>query len=187
MEVRNICKAFGSNTVLNNVSFSVPDGGRVLISAPSGRGKTTLLRIMMGTLKPDSGTVSGRPAKQACVFQEDRLQGDFSAVKCIKMTCPRTVTKEEICRHMAELGLGDHGNKPVSQLSGGMRRRVAIIRAVLSDADIIYFDEPFTGLDVQTKQRVVEYINRYASGKTMVFVSHDINDSALLNANKLCI
>ena len=73
MELKNVCKSFGENDVLRDVSLVIPKGSRVLISAPSGRGKTTLLRIMMGLEKPDSGEIINRPRSQAAVFQEDRL------------------------------------------------------------------------------------------------------------------
>lgn len=187
MELIKICKSFDGNMILDDVSLLIPKGSRVLITAPSGRGKTTLLRIMMGLLPPDSGSVVNRPARQAAVFQEDRLPEEFTAVNSVKMTCRRGVSKQLIREHLAEVGLAEHTEKPVAQLSGGMRRRVAIVRAVLGDSEIIYFDEPFTGLDEDTKMRVIDYIDRHIDGKTLVFVSHNPEDEALLNAKKLSI
>ena len=142
---------------------------------------------MMGLLPPDSGSVVNRPARQAAVFQEDRLPEEFTAVNSVKMTCRRGVSKQLVREHLAEVGLAEHTEKPVAQLSGGMRRRVAIVRAVLGDSEIIYFDEPFTGLDEDTKMRVIDYIDRHTDGKTLVFVSHNPEDEALLNAKKLSI
>ena len=101
------------------------------------------------------------------------------------MTSGAHVTKQEIRAQLAEVGLEGHLDKPAGKLSGGMRRRVAIVRAVMSDADIIYFDEPFTGLDGETKLRVIDYINRHTSGRTLVFVSHAVEDAALLNAKEI--
>ena len=71
MELKSICKSFGENEVLRDISMVIPKGSRVLITAPSGRGKTTLLRIMMGLEAPDSGEIKNRPRRQAAVFQED--------------------------------------------------------------------------------------------------------------------
>ena len=150
MELKNVCKSFGENDVLRDVSLVIPKGSRVLISAPSGRGKTTLLRIMMGLEKPDSGEIINRPRSQAAVFQEDRLPDAFTPVNCVKMTAAHGVTKNIIREHLRSVGLEGHCDKPVSQLSGGMRRRVATVRAVLSGAETVYFDEPFTGLDEDT-------------------------------------
>ncbi len=185
MELGNICKSFGGNEVLRDISIDIPTGGRLLITAPSGRGKTTLLRIMMGLEKPDSGEVKDRPRSQAAVFQEDRLPEEFTAVNCVKMTAGHGVTKDEIRTHLACVGLEGHCNKPVSQLSGGMRRRVAIVRAMLSRADTVYFDEPFTGLDEDTKKRVIEYISDNCADRTLIFVSHCPDDAILLNAKLL--
>lgn len=81
MELKSICKSFGENEVLRDISMIIPKGGRVLITAPSGRGKTTLLRIMMGLEAPDSGEIKNRPRRQAAVFQEDRLPEEFHARK----------------------------------------------------------------------------------------------------------
>lgn len=182
MELKNICKSYDGKQVLRDISLVVPKGSRILISGVSGRGKTTLLRIMMGLTQPDSGEIICRFSKQAAVFQEDRLQAEFTPVTCVKMICGSRVTRQEICSHLDEVGLEGHTDKPAGKLSGGMRRRVAIVRAVMSDADVIYFDEPFTGLDCETKLRVIDYVNRYAADKTLVLVSHNAEDAQLLNA-----
>ena len=187
MELINVSKAFGENKVLCDISMVIPKGSRVLITAPSGRGKTTLLRIMMGLETPDSGEVKNRPHRQAAVFQEDRLPDEFTPVNCVKMTCAHGVTKALIRENLAAVGLDGHCDKPVSQLSGGMRRRVAIVRAVMSGAETVYFDEPFTGLDNATKRLVIEYILNNCEGRTLVFVSHCPDDAQLLNAKELRI
>ena len=187
MELKSICKSFGENEVLRDISMVIPKGSRVLITAPSGRGKTTLLRIMMGLEAPDSGEIKNRPRRQAAVFQEDRLPEEFTPVNCVKMTCAHGVTKELIRENLAAVGLEGHCDKPVSQLSGGMQRRVAIVRAAMSGADTVYFDEPFTGLDDATKKLVIGYILNNCEGRTLVFVSHCPDDAKLLNAKELRI
>lgn len=187
MELKNICKGFDGKTVLQNVSIEIKRGETVLITGASGRGKTTLLRIMMGLTPPDSGELLNTCKSIAAVFQEDRLQNDFTPYACVKMTAPHGISKETILSHLAEVGLADCANKPVSQLSGGMRRRAAIVRAVVCNADIVFFDEPFTGLDRDTKLKTIEYIKRHTQGKTLVFVSHDTEDETLLQARKIRI
>lgn len=182
MELKNISKSFNGKTVLHDISLSVNAGERVMLRGVSGRGKTTLLRIMMGVEKPDSGEVLSRPEKQAAVFQEDRLPEAFSVYACVKACAPKSFTKEDIIKHFSEVGLGGEESKSANMLSGGMRRRTAIVRAVINDADILYLDEPFTGLDDATKKSVVEYINRHTEGKTIVLVSHDAEDAELMGA-----
>ena len=187
MEVKNVCKSYNGETVLNYVNLHIDSGESVVISGPSGRGKTTLLRLMMGLEKADSGEITGVPDKIASVFQEDRLPNDFTPAACVKMTAPRSVSKETILKHLSEVGLGDHIDKPVSKLSGGMRRRVAIVRAIVYDADAVFLDEPFTGLDRETKLEVIEYIKKYTHGKMLIAVSHDAEDAILLNAKEIRI
>lgn len=187
MELKSICKSFDGKTVLQNVSIEINKGETVLITGVSGRGKTTLLRIMTGLTQPDSGELLNTGKSIAAVFQEDRLPSEFTPYVCVKMTAPRSVSKETILSHLAEVGLADSIDKPVSQLSGGMRRRVAIVRAVVCCADTLYFDEPFTGLDRETKLKTIEYIKRHSQGKTLVFVSHDVEDETLLQARKIRI
>lgn len=182
MELKNICKSYDGKPVLQNISILIEKGERVMISGVSGRGKTTLLRIMMGTEKPDSGEILDRYEKQSAVFQEDRLPDSFSVYACVKMTAPKGVTREEILKHLAEVGLNGEEDKRADRLSGGMRRRTAIVRAVLSDFEVLYLDEPFTGLDGETKKSVIEYINRYTKDKTLVLVSHSEEDAALIGA-----
>ena len=183
MELKNIRKAFDGKQVLSDISIVVPKGSRVLISGVSGRGKTTLLRIMLGLIKPDSGEVIGAFSKQAAVFQ----QAEFTPVTCVKMVCAPHVSRQEICAQLGEVGLAEHIDKPTGKLSGGQRRRVAIVRAVMSDADAIFSDEPFTGLDGKTKLTVIDYINRHTNGKTLVFVSHAAEDAELLKAKEIRI
>ena len=187
MKLESISKSFDGKSVLENISLEIKQGETLLVSGVSGRGKTTLLRIMMGLIKPDEGTVSDMPKAIAAVFQEDRLPEEFTPYVCVKMTAPHGTSKQCISEHLAQVGLADSIDKPVSQLSGGMRRRVSIVRAVVADADALFFDEPFTGLDRETKRTVIDYITRHTQGKTLVFVSHDPEDESLLNARKIRI
>ena len=187
MELRNICKSYDGVSVLEDISLEIEEGGRYVISAPSGRGKTTLLRIMMGLEQPDGGELTGISGSISAVFQEDRLPAEFSTFRCVKMALPGRVSKTVGREHLAELGLGEHTEKPAKELSGGMKRRVALCRAVLSGADTIYLDEPFTGLDTETKKSVAGYINRHCRGRTLVVVSHSSEDAMLLNAKEIRI
>ena len=182
MDVKGVCKGYNGEQILSNISLHVGQGERVLLTGVSGRGKTTLLRIMMGLIAPDSGEVTGAPKRISAVFQEDRLPGEFTPLACIRATAPKGTSREAILRHLSELGLGDHAGKPVSQLSGGQRRRVSIIQAMLSESDAVYLDEPFTGLDAGTKSLVCGYINKNADGRALIIVSHDETDAEIFGA-----
>lgn len=185
MELRDICKSYGENAVLENFSLNIGDGETVLISGPSGRGKTTLLRILMGLEAPEKGEVRAVPSRISAVFQEDRLPLEFSAFKCVSLVLPSSVSREDISESFKMLGLSGEENKPAKELSGGMRRRVAIMRAMLSPSEAVFLDEPFTGLDPETKRKTIDYIKKTAQGRTLVVVSHAKEDAALLNAREI--
>lgn len=183
--IQNLCKAFGEKKVLDNFSATFPVGTVSCIMAPSGAGKTTLLSIMQGLLRPDSGSMEGIPAKMAAVFQEDRLCEDFNAVSNVRFSCgskSHKKSKEEITACLVSLGLGDSLDKPVRSFSGGMKRRVAIARALMADYELLFLDEPFKGLDEKLKISVAKYIKVSAAGKTVIAVSHDEAEAALLGA-----
>lgn len=187
MRLENVSKSFNGKTVLDSLSLEIQDGRTTVISGASGRGKTTLLNLLMGLKMPDSGVISGVPEHIAAVFQEDRLPQEFSPAVCVLMTAAKGVTREEARRHLSELGLAGHLDKPVRELSGGMRRRTAVARAVLARSEAIFMDEPFTGLDAETRLRTIDYIKKYTAGKTLVVVSHSPEDAELLEADRLSL
>ena len=182
IEIRNVCKKFGSKTILDNFSHTFKAGSITCIEGASGIGKTTLLNLIAGLSEPDSGSISGVPARIACVFQEDRLCEDFSAVSNIRLVCGKTKKKAEIVRHLSELSLSEDLKKPVRDFSGGMKRRVAIARVVCFDADCILMDEPFKGLDEESKKIAMDYVLRYTKGKTVICITHDNSEPAYLGA-----
>ena len=144
--------------------------------------------MLAGLLPPDSGSIANMPQKIAFVFQEDRLCEDHTPVGNVKMATGKTKTKDEIITHLTDLGLENDLNKPVKEFSGGMKRRVAIARAVCYDADLIILDEPFKGLDAALLENVVNYVKRHTAGKTVVLVTHnDIEAEMMGYAVKKCL
>ncbi|HHY82669.1 MAG TPA: ABC transporter ATP-binding protein [Clostridiales bacterium] len=174
--VSNLSKSFGVNPVLVDFNAIFPGHELTCIMGPSGCGKTTLLNILMGLIKPDSGTVSGVPRLKSAVFQEDRLCESFNAVSNVRLVCSRKVETGRIVSHLERIGLKGSLEQPVSELSGGMKRRVAIVRAILANSDIIFLDEPFKGLDVDTKKTVMQYLKDNLQGRTVIMVTHNIDE-----------
>lgn len=188
IKVININKSFKDQQVLNNVNFTFPSGKITCIMGASGIGKTTLAYILMGLLKADSGEVDGLQGKKvSAVFQEDRLIEHWDGVKNIMLVCEPNITKEKVHDNLKEIGLTDYKGKSVKDLSGGMRRRVAVVRAILSDYDVLIMDEPFKGLDEELKKRVINYIKEKTKGKTVLIITHEKEEVALLDANVITI
>lgn len=182
--VTNLSKKFGSLKVLEqvNIRFSSqqPNG----IMAPSGSGKTTLLRLLLGLEKPDSGSIEQMPGPwdfgassifAAAVFQEDRLCEQLSAIDNIRLAVPG-LTLPEITGALEALLPREALTRPASTLSGGMKRRTAILRALLAPSDRIIMDEPFSGLDEETKEKVMDYILEKSRGKLLIFSTHQEED-----------
>lgn len=187
MGQKNICisklaKSFGGKVVFRNMDIVIPAGRTVCIMAPSGAGKTTLLRILMGLERADGGSITGLEGMRfSAVFQEERLCEDMTAIENIRLATPalkiQTVTQE-----MDRLGLGACCSLSVSELSGGMRRRVGILRALLAEYDILFLDEPFQGLDDALREQVMAYVKEKTRGKTVVFVTHDREEALYMEA-----
>ena len=180
MKIQHLCKSFDGKMVLDHVSLTLESGGTACLMAPSGRGKTTLLRCIAGLEAPDSGQITDLPERIAYVFQEDRLCDGFSAVDNIRLVTGKALGEGEIRRHLEELGLAGSLDQPVRELSGGMRRRVVISRAVCFGADLLLLDEPFKGLDDEARQQTADYILRHRGAAAILCVTHDREDAAAL-------
>lgn len=184
IKLEHINKNFGDKIVLNDFSAEFKDDCITCLMGPSGVGKTTVLNIIMGLAKPDNGNVSGiNNRKLSVVFQEDRLLNWLSAIDNVALVSNETVTKEKIISLLNELGLEDSSYDSVSKLSGGMKRRVAIARALINKAEILILDEPFKGLDEDTKENVMSIIKKYSKSKCVILVTHDISEAKFLEAD----
>lgn len=178
--ISKLNKTYGEKKVLREFHAKISGSGITCIMGPSGCGKTTLMNILLGLEKADSGEIRGLPDRVSAVFQEDRLCEDFSAAANIRMACSRRLSDEEILKWMSRLGIPDILHKKTSELSGGMKRRVAIARAMLADGDMIFMDEPFKGLDDETRKAVIREVK--ACGRPLMIITHDPEDAELLGA-----
>ena len=185
IRVNNISKSYGEKQVLSHFSACFPQGEVSAVMAPSGRGKTTLLRLILGLEKPDAGEITGVPEAKSALFQEDRLCPELSVLGNIRMVTGRTVPEEEIRRLLAFLGLEESVETPARALSGGMARRTALARALLYPGELLVLDEPFNGLDSGARERAAQAIVRYAPERTVLLVTHRREELELLNASRL--
>ena len=183
--IENLTKSYGDKLALPPFSARVEAGEIVCLLGPSGCGKTTLLRLLLGLETPTGGAVTGLPDRVSAVFQEDRLCPAFSAVTNVSLALGRQMPREEIVALLTELGLGDALQKPVRELSGGMQRRVAIARSLLNPADLYVMDEPFKGLDEDTRRIVMDVVLARTKGKTLLAVTHDPEEAAYLGGRIL--
>lgn len=181
--VNNLCKSYGGLEVLKNYSTVIKEGKTSCIMGESGCGKTTFLRLLMELEPYDSGTIDGISGKKlSAVFQEDRLCENISATGNVHLVCKNSTSVEEIKENLEKLLPKDCISKPVRELSGGMKRRAAIVRAIMAEYDILLLDEPFKGLDDATKKLTADYILKNTIGKTVLLVTHSTDEAEMLKA-----
>ncbi len=172
----NVTVQFNDELLLSDFSLSFPELGNVCLFAPSGSGKTTILRLLSGLQKPDSGSVTGLENKKlAVLFQEDRLLPHLSALDNIKLVLPKE--KQPLADlWLQRLGLGNDTHKTPLQLSGGMQRRLAIARSLAYGeaihADVYLLDEPFRGLDEATLSHCLSIVKAATAHSLLILVTH---------------
>ena len=181
----NVNKSFYSlkeeTVVLNQISFDVKKGEIVAIVGPSGCGKSTLLNLISGLIQPDSGKIEIN-GKVGYMFQKDHLFEWRTVYKNITLgpeIAKIKIEPEKIDQILKKYGLYDFKNHYPKELSGGMRQRVALLRTLTLDPDILLLDEPFSSLDYQTKITVQDDIYKIIKDaqKTTLLVTHDITEA----------
>ena len=194
IQITGLCKSYRDKKVLDNLSLTIKAGSITALMAPSGAGKTTLLR--MGLETPDSGTILGLTNQRiSAVFQEDRLCDNLSPVSNIRLTAGTHFSRRAITDALEATGILSCAAQPVRELSGGQRRRVALLRALLAPYDLLLLDEPFKGLDAQTRLQVINYTQTalqtaaaYSpTPKTVLLVTHSPEEATLLATQTLSL
>ena len=186
IKLRNVRRQFADLVVLDAFDLTLEAGTVTALRGPNGSGKTTVTRLVLGLDAPDAGTVEGNQGRlRAAVFQENRLFAHLSPLANVRLVLDRSdwTSAEE---HLRLVGLtGATILTPVGKLSGGQRRRVAIVRALAGTADLVVLDEPYAGLDVEGKPAVQEYVRERVTGRTTLLITHDSDEAAWLGAREV--
>lgn len=177
LEAIQLTKAFDGQQVLNNFSTKLEKGKHYCLMGASGSGKTTLINILLGLMKPDSGSVRRAPdVRMSAVFQEDRLLEQMTAAANVALVSKAPAA--EIEQLLIKLGIPlESLPQPVSAYSGGMKRRVALGRALLAEYDILFLDEPYKGLDEDTRRTVMQIVQESTKDKTVLLITHDRSET----------
>lgn len=185
LTISNLSKSFGDLKVLDHLTLRLQSGHSYCIMGPSGSGKTTFFNILLGLESMDSGSIRRdgpwRRDFASAVFQENRLCESFSPIENIRLAAPE-YSKRQIAEELSRILPAECLTRPVSTLSGGMKRRTAIARALLASSDMIIMDEPFTGLDEENKQIVIQYILEKSAGKLLIFSTHQEEELAWMGS-----
>lgn len=182
--ITNLAKSFDDKKVLDNINLSICKSERAALIGPSGSGKTTLLRIISGLETPSQGTVQIHTRNIGYVFQEPRLIPWRTVEQNLLFVNP-DAELEDI---LAKLRLKDFKNHYPHQLSGGMKQRVNLARALITNPDLLILDEPFSSLDLPIKLEIInDVLLQWQERKfTMILVTHDLKE-ALLLADRIII
>ena len=169
--ITDLCKTFDDNEILKNVNITLKDNSIYCLMGASGIGKTTLLRILMGLEHADSGIISGIDIKSiSCMFQEDRLIPYLSAIDNVRIVLRGKNNRDEIRNNLLSILPDDSLDIPV------------LARALSYPGKLIILDEPFTGLDKDTKLNVIDYILKMRNNRTLLIATHGTDDANLLGA-----
>jgi nitrate/nitrite transport system ATP-binding protein len=200
LELKGVCKGYGDTDrrteVLSDINLAVEEGEFVAIVGFSGSGKTTLISLMAGLLKPDAGEVllkgvriEGAGPDRGLVFQSYSLMPWLTvtenialAVDAVFKAAPRNERAERVRRYIAMVGLSHAADRRPSELSGGMRQRVAVARALATNPDVLLLDEPLSALDALTRAKLQDEFDeiRAKEGKTIVLITNDVDEAILL-------
>lgn len=185
IELNDVSAGYGLENVINGISVNIPPGGHLCIMGESGIGKTTLLKVIAGLLECHKGSVIV-PQKISVVFQEDRLCPWLSAYDNVRLAVP-DMPADVVRSHLGML-LGESGcDRRADELSGGMKRRCEIVRAMLADSDAVVMDEPFAGLDEDNRCIAVKYILDNIGSRQLIVSTHDLKDAVRLQADAFFI
>ncbi len=191
LELKNISHAYhgleGETLALSHLSFSLKQGDFVSIVGPSGCGKSTLLSIISGLIPPENGSVVLNGSHIGYMLQKDHLLEWRSVYRNIILGLEiqhkiSSETKEKALKLLKQYGLEQFANAKPSELSGGMRQRVALIRTLILEPDLLLLDEPFSALDYQTRLSVSDDIGQIIrrEGRTAILVTHDLAEAISL-------
>lgn len=183
IEIRRLRKRYGDKVVLDDFSLTLASGGAYALMGPSGSGKTTLLRLLAGLEGYEGGEIAGLSGLRVSMqFQEDRLLSYAGALANLRFALPRGAAEADSRALLEALLPGAPLDAPVAAFSGGMRRRVALARALLAPSDLLLLDEPFTGLDDAARRLAAGAVVRLRAGRTLVMTTHDAEEAALCGA-----
>lgn len=178
IEFDKVSKSFDGRQVLKNFNVTFGDGEFVCLLGASGCGKTTILRLAGGLALPDSGEVRrDETLRQSFIFQENRLLPWYDALGNILAV---TNDREKAEYYLKETGLSEDTRKFPNELSGGMKRRLAVARALAYSGDVFFLDEPLRELDKKTASLICTLLKKELKGKTVIMVTHIAKEAELL-------
>lgn len=174
INIEDLSFSYGEEQVIRSLSLKLPERGVFAIMGPSGCGKSTLFSLICSLLKPVSGKITLGSERLAFAFQEPRLLPWMTAAENVNLVLGgKKSSLPKAKAALADVGLDDDAEKYPAELSGGMQKRVSLARAFAADSDILLLDEPFTGLDAETKRGIIEKVKEIGKNALVLMITHD--------------
>lgn len=178
LKIEDLSFSYGTQSIIKNLSLTIEQNGVYAIMGPSGCGKSTLFSLISGLLKPDSGSITTDAEKLSFSFQEARLLPWETAEQNVNFVLGSKKNALQKARGaLLKVGLGEDRTKYPGELSGGMQKRVSLARAFAAGGDLILLDEPFAGLDTETKAGIIENVKEIGKNSIILLITHDINEA----------
>jgi len=188
IKIRDLSVRFEETIVFERLNLDIPTQAATCLMGRSGCGKSTLLQVLMGLVKPMNGSITGVADKTvSVVFQENRLCGHLSVMRNILLPVRETAESNNRAQMLlTAVGLDENvWKQKAHELSGGMKRRTAIVRALMPEANLYLLDEPVKELDEENQENVINLILKVTAGKTLIVATHESDDIQRFNAEKL--
>ena len=172
VEIKNLSFSFGDKVIFDDLSLVIPDKSVTAIMGKSGTGKSTLINLICGLLKADKGEIISSAEQYAVVFQEDRLLPWFTVRENVSLVSDG----DKADYWLKKVGLYESRKLYPSELSGGMKRRTALARALAYGGDVLILDEAFNGVDEETKAILIDIIKEQSAEKAVILISHNSDE-----------
>ncbi|AGK71717.1 multidrig ABC transporter ATPase [Streptococcus cristatus] len=182
VETKNLTKVYGDKVAVNGLNLEIEAGSFTAILGPNGAGKSTTIQMLIGLLQPTSGQITyAEQAKLGVVFQNSVLDANLTVVENLQIRAKqyKQVATGKIEKLIEQLGLTSFAKQRYGTLSGGQKRRVDIARALLNSPDLLFLDEPTTGLDIQTRESIWKLLKELQQKEkmTVVLTTHYLNEA----------
>ena len=179
MKIEHLTFSYDDKQIFDDFCLDIQNGIITALMAPSGKGKTTLLRLIAGLLTPQGGSINLQGQSVGIMFQEPRLFGQLTVLQNVMIVIKENCDKQKRAMDLLHtFGVAAAADQYPEELSGGMAKRVSLARAIAYDPDVLLLDEPFSALDAETKEYIMQATKSLLCGKTVLFVTHDVREAA---------
>lgn len=182
VSLKNIYKSFDSKKIFEDFSLEIKKGEKIAIIGETGSGKTTLVNLILKNIKPDKGSVFVTDSL-SIAFQENRLLEDFTVLENLKIV--KQMSQNECNKYLESMNLNENSDTLVKNLSGGMKRRLSLLRALIFPSKLLILDEAVREIDSNTREIILKNIKKYSKDRALIYITHEKEDIQKLGIERI--